>query len=290
MDPQVTEQETTTPPEQPPNGAPPPTEQPPKPETKVEATTDATTKKDGEGKVLQVPHSDFKKIKEEARERGRREALAELDAVAVEAGFESHADALKKLGELKKHASKTEAQPSPPETQQMTKPADKKDAKAADKQARESQRLADERSKLRKDWRAAQRSKRDLQRQLDHKDAQMELQKEAYQAGLTDVDYGIRLLTRELAGKSVEEVAKFDRKKFFDDLRAQKPYLFGEKVVPATTGTNGSKGDGSQPATPDASKPVVDAAKGAQFDARTATKEQYEEHLRKLGLNPHVTG
>ena len=43
----------------------------------------------GDGKTLQVKHEDFKKIKEDARERGRREAAADYEAKAKQAGYAS---------------------------------------------------------------------------------------------------------------------------------------------------------------------------------------------------------
>src|SRR3990172_1532555 len=70
----------------------------------TEATAQAGAEEPGsqEEKVQQVKHSDFKRIKDEARVKGRREALTELDQAAVAAGFTSYADALNALAELKK--------------------------------------------------------------------------------------------------------------------------------------------------------------------------------------------
>jgi hypothetical protein len=245
--------------------------------------------KGSEGKDVTLPQSSLKKIKDESRDKGRREALAELDEVARAAGFESHADALKKLGEINKRPAAQPAPTQPAPTQETTMAKNKQpDPKANDKAAREAQRLADERTKIRKDWKASERKNRDLKRQLDAKEAEKDLIIEMTQVGLQDLDYGMRLLTRELAGKSEEEISKYDRKAFFEKLRTEKPYLFAEKVVPATTGTNGAKQDGSKPAPAPAGQQVVAAAESKQVDATKMTKEQYQARLRELGLDPHL--
>lgn len=282
-------QQATTTDNHPPGAAAKPTETPPIAEPAKPVVIEEPNGSDG--KVVQVQHSDFKKIKEEAKEKGRREALAELDTVAVKYGFSSHESALEALAALNKKPPAPEPKTAPPPTEtQMPKPTEKKpDDRAADKAAREAQRLADERGKLRKDWRTSQRKQRDLQRQLDAKDAEKDLIIEMTKLGVQDLDYGMRLLTRELAGKSEEEIKNYDRKAFFEKVRQEKPYLFGETVVPATTGTNGTKPDGSNPAAPNAAKPVVDAAQQNQFDARKATREQFEDRLKALGLNPNNT-
>jgi hypothetical protein len=256
-------------------------------------TTAGDETKGSAGKDVTLPSAALKTIKDEARAKGRREALDELDEVARAAGFESHADALKKLGEINKRPA-TQPAPTKPAPTQETTTMPKKDqqpqnGKAADpKAAREAQRLADERTKIRKDWKASERRNRELKRQLDAKEAEKDLIIEMTQVGLQDLDYGMRLLTRELAGKSEEEISKYDRKAFFEKLRADKPYLFAEKVVPATTGTNGTKQDGSKPVAPPAGQQVVQSAESKQIDATKMTKEQYQARLKELGLDPHL--
>lgn len=234
-------------------------------------------------KVIEVPHGDFKKIKDEARSKGRTDALSELDAVAKEAGFASMADALKSL---KKPANET----TPPAATLEVTPAMPKPIQPSKDEARlraTEAKNAEEKVRMRKQWRSEQRGRRDLQRQLDAKDAEMELREEMYTFGVKDVDYGLRLLTRELQGKSEEEIGKFDRKAFFDGIRVAKPYLFGETVAPATTGTGAGGGEGA-PGTPPAGDPAAQKAAGSQFDARTAKPEDVQKRLQALGLNPHA--
>lgn len=245
----------------------------------------AAEPKGGEGKDVTLPTDAIKKIKEDARDKGRREALTELDAAAVAAGFANHAEAVKYLGDLKKAPAPaaTTTPPKPPENTTMAKQPKQPDPKA-DKAAKDAAKHAEERQRLHKDWKASKRKERELKRQLDAQVAEKDLAIEMMRYGVQDIDYGMRLLTRELAGKSEEEISKFDRKAYFEKLRGEKPYLFNEKVVPATTGTNGTKPDGSSPATPGAAAPVIAAAAATQVDATKMTKAEYDAHLKKLGL------
>jgi hypothetical protein len=247
---------------------------------------------DHEEKVQQVKHSDFKRIKEEARAKGRREAAGDLDDAVKAAGFSSLADALKEIGKIRTIMSETvkEPAPKPAETPQPKgTPMPKPQPKNEDDKARlETMKLQEERAKMRKQWRLEERRRRELQSQLDAKEAEMGLREELYRAGVTDVDYALRLLTRQLEGKSEQEMAAFKRAEFYDGLKKEKPYLFGEKVVPATTGTNGAKADGATPQPPAPGDVAVGEAQKTQFDARTAKPQDIQKRLRELNLNPHA--
>lgn len=255
----------------------------------------------GEG-VQQVKHSDFKRIKEEQRAKGRQQALADLDAKAVQAGFASHDDALKALASLQQ---KKPAQPVVPTIQPQGAPTmsikPKNDpAKEAERLRLEQARATDDKSKMRKQWRVENRKNRELQAQLAAKDAEIALREECYRAGVKDVDYTIRLLTRELQGKTQEEIGKYDRNAFYEGLKKDKPYLFGETVVAATTGTGGevAKKDGAPapvngaagvpPIPPTPGQAAVAEAGKNQFDARKASPQEISDRLRSLGLNPHL--
>lgn len=244
-----------------------------------------------EDKVTQVKHSDFKRIKEEARARGRQQALSELDTAAKAVGFASHSDALKALAELNKKPPAPPAAPQPkPEgaPAMSTKPVNQPKPTDTERQRMDSLRLADERSQMRKQWRAEERRRRELEQQLDAKEAEMALREELYRAGVRDVDYALRLLTRELEGKSEEEIAAYNRVDFYSGLKKDKPYLFGETVAPATTGTSGAKQDGVQPITPAPGGAAAEEAGKQVFDARSAKPQAVADRLRALGLNPHM--
>lgn len=239
----------------------------------------------GDGKVLQVKHGDFKRIKDEAKEKGRQEALLEYEAKAKKAGFRS----LDEFLETAKKPTAPNPEPLvPPKKVTTAMPITPAPAPKPDKAAAEAAKLSDEKSRMRKQCRREEKQRRLLERQLAAKDAEMELRDELHSFGVADVDYGIRLLTRALQGKSEEELAKFDRKAFFEGIRQDRPYLFGERVQPATTGTNGAKPDGSNPVTPPAGGPAAAAAEANKFDARKATPQEVSDKLKSLGLNPHM--
>lgn len=169
------------------------------------------------------------------------------------------------------------------------------DPKDADRARVEQIRTEEDRKTMRKQWRSENRRRRELEAELSAKDAEIGLREECYRAGVKDVDYVIRLLTRELQGKTQEEITAYDRSKFYEATRKDKPYLFGETVVAATTGTGGevkAEGQGGSPANAPASPaPGAVAAKAAdekKFDARTAKPEEVQQRLRELGLNPHL--
>lgn len=269
----------------------------PKPAEGVTPIVTPTEPKVLEEGVQQVRHSDFKRIKEESRARGRREALDELDITARAAGFTSHEDALRALAELKKSPPAQPAAATPRPKEPPTMPNPKTPAPAAkpnDEAAlrKEAMRAQDDKLKMRKQWRVEERRRRDLQAALDAKDAEMGLREELYRAGVKDVDYTLRLLTRQLEGKTQEEIAKFDRNAFYTTLRTDKPYLFGETVAPANTGTDASAKTpgtpGAPPPTPAPGSVTATEADKTKFDARTAKPEEVQARLRSLGLNPHL--
>jgi hypothetical protein len=109
----------------------------------------------------------------------------------------------------------------------------------------------------------------------------MALRETAVVKGVRDVDYALRLLQRELEGKDEQALATFDEGKFFENLRASHPYLYGETVVPATTGT----GVGAAPSAPKAG--AVQAAQGAagNKDARSLSQDEFQKLLRARGFS-----
>lgn len=252
------------------------------------------------GKNVILPQSAFGKLKEEQRQRGKREAMTELEAKFKAAGFSSLDDAIAAMAAVKANTAKTEAKSAPAN---KPAPAAKPVAKAvetevvADEEVQETaqpqtpatadkqmQRILREREKLAKQFAAEQAQRRKLQRQLEAKEAEFALRETAVGKGVKDVDYAVRLVQRELTGKTQEQLKTFDEVKFFDNLRQTHPYLFGEMVVPATTGT----GVGAAPAAPKAGNVQVAQGAAGKFDARTASTEDYYRALRARGLTPPI--
>ena len=256
-----------------------------------------------DGKNVMLPQHAFTKLKEEQRQRGKREAVNELEAKFKAAGFSSLDDAIAAMAAVRNNTkveTKVEAKPEP-----KAAPAPKQAPKAveveatADEEAQETvqpqanttadkqmQRLMREREKLAKQFAAEQAQRRKLQRQLEAKEAEFALRETAVGKGVKDVDYAVRLVTRELTGKTEQQLASFDEGKFFDNLRKTHPYLFGEMVVPATTGT----GVGAAPAAPTAGNVQVAQGAASKFDARDPklTTADFHRALRARGFSPPV--
>jgi hypothetical protein len=251
--------------------------------------TQQEVRSQSDSRVQVLTNGAFKKLKEAERNKGKRDALAELDAQAKAAGFASFSEV---LGAIKNNQTQprrqTQVAAAEDGSEAAPGPAPTPPARNADRRSwerYEKQRLAWEKDRLAyRDMLAQERSRRrDLQRQIDAKDAEMALRESAVACGVRDVDYAVRLLTRHLEGRSQEEMTGFDERKFFDGLRAERPYLFGETTVPANTGTAGQSATtpGGTPAPKNQTPAINNAGK---FDARNMTKEQIAARLRQLGI------
>lgn len=278
-------------------------ETPPAPIVQPIVETPAANKE----QVHQLKDSDFKKVKDKARAQGRADATEEMENAAKAAGFDSMADAFKTLAAVKAgKANETPSRAAPqvttdpePDDQETDMPTPKPDPKiaaataAAARAARDRDALATENADTRKRWRAEERERRRLQRELEAKDAEIALRTELHQLGVQDVDYTLRLLTRELEGKTEEDLGKFDRAAWATKLREEKPYLFGEVRAAATTGTTGGStgqaqpgANGQPPGPPAAGDAAARDAAQQQFNARDAKPADVSARLRQLGLNP----
>lgn len=305
-------QEATTAPTQPPGqpsvtvepavveATPPPVVQP-EPEPKVED-------KPQSGKLVELHTSDFKKLKEKERSEGRKRAVADLNSRAIALGFSSLDEMFDSLSssdtgvedevvdddqvdddeeeeDMPNTASKNKnkRKPANRRSSNSNSTSTKVSSRKARQLERENEKLRNEREKSKRRWKAEEKRRRDLQRKLDAKDVEMQLREQAVMAGVKDVDYALRLLSRRLSGKSEDELASFDESEFFTKLKEDKPYLFGEQIVPATTG-NGGSDDPPAPSSDEVSKTV----EPGHFDARQADPKDVSKRLRELGLDPNV--
>ena len=238
------------------------------------------------GKNVILPQHAIGKLKEEQRQRGRREALSELEAKFKTAGFSSVDEALEAMAQARNvpAPAKVEKAPAPPkavapvvedeEAQTIAQPQTGSDAQ------KQLQRLQREREKLAKQFAAEQAQRRKLQRTLEAKEAEFALRETAVGKGVKDVDYALRLIQRELEGKDEAGLRTFDETKFFDGLRQSHPYLFGEMVVPATTGT----GVGAAPSAPKASDTQAAQAAANRLNARDMKADEFQKLLRARGF------
>lgn len=244
------------------------------------------------GKNVILPQHTLGKLKQEQRERGKREAMTELEAKFKAAGFSSLDDAIAAMAASRNTpaaaapAEKPVAKTKTPEPELTVDDEVQTTAQpqAGSDQAKQMQRLLREREKLAKQFAAEQAQRRKLQRQLEAKEAEFALRETAVGKGVKDVDYALRLIQRELEHKDEKALAAFDEAKFFDNLRSSHPYLFGEMVVPATTGT----GVGAAPAAPKAS--TVQSANGqaGKLNAREMSAEEFQKLVRSRGFSPTI--
>ncbi len=241
------------------------------------------------GKNVIMPQHTLGKLKQEQRERGKREAMTEFEAKFKAAGFSSLDDAIAAIAAARnapaakppeKAAAKTKAPEPEPELYADEEVQTTAQPQGSD-QAKQMQRLLREREKLAKQFAAEQSQRRKLQRQLEAKEAEFALRETAVGKGVKDVDYALRLIQRELESKDEKALAAFDEAKFFDNLRASHPYLFGEMVVPATTGT----GVGAAPAAPKATTVQQAAGQAGKADARSLSADEFQKLVRSRGFS-----
>jgi hypothetical protein len=253
-----------------------------------------------QGQNIVIPSAAMKRIKDEERQKGRMEAL---DSLAKEAGFASNLELVSALAALRGGGTPQPSQAQPPQpspqqpppqqAQSATPPAAQphpdplaqtNDQRAAAKYERQLEKLTRERDRYVQEAQAAAAESTRLQQALDAKTAEDVLKETARGVGVKDTDYALRLFYREVEGKSEEELTKLDERAFFTSLRQTRPYLFGEAVVPATTGT----GTGTAPGSPKPGAVSSQQARNGQFDARNAKPEDVAARLRQLGLNQHL--
>lgn len=241
------------------------------------------------GTTVELRTSEFKRLKTKAAEKGRRSERLLLNERAKELGYDSVDELLKAVADKQSEPEPTE-DPEAIEIEEeiMAKPAKKPTPKRQSSSENHYKRKYEASERARKDavrkWRAGEKRRRGTQRQLAAKEAEMELREVAIQTGIKDVDYAIRLLTRNLHGKTEEDLAAFDESAFFNGLREERPYLFGEHVMPANTGSDPAN-SGSDPAAPGPNQTQQVEAESSQFDARKATPEQISARYKELGLS-----
>jgi len=245
------------------------------------ATTAASTSgaADGKsGKVIHMPTSAVARIKREERDRGRKEAVAEFQKQLKAAGFDN-VDALVK-------AAKGKGQTTAAGDNAQTAPG----AKRGGDSTAQVRSLTDQVRRISQRLTGLIKENKRLQRQLDAKDAEMELRLTATRAGVKDVDYAVEMLHRKVQGKSADELKGFDETKFFsEELKKSCPYLYGAESQPATTSA-GADASGGTPKPADSTAAAATAAASKMLDARKMPREDYDAWLRKNGLTNPALG
>jgi hypothetical protein len=252
------------------------------------STQDDSRRASPQSVTVNIPSSAFKRIKEQARERGRTEGASmaqdALDTAAKAAGFTSVEDAFAALAALKTQPAPAAPAPvqshSPVANAGEAQPAAPSNAERAQLEAMQREWEA-KIAAYQRDIAAAQARASELEEALTAKDAEIAIRDTLAKAGILDTDYAATLLARELASMDDEELASFSDANWVEQQRKDRPYLFGQgqPKVPATTGLSESSGAPSP-------EQVAQATAGAgQFDARTAKPQEFAERLRALGLS-----
>lgn len=256
-----------------------------------EGTTPPAATAKAEPKVVTVPTSAMRRIKEEEFSRGKQMALDEL---AKAAGYESNADFVQALAKLKSAPvsapAATQSHPSSASTIDEGNDDPAQDlAKAKDVRREEGrfqrqlEKVLGERNKYAQAAQNWQTRAREAQAEADAVRAEMHLRTIAAGVGVQDIDYAIALFSREVDRLTPEQAEKFDERTFFEGLRKTKPLLFGEAVVPATTGT----GTGGVPTPPKPGQVAAQNGANGRVDARKMNPRDFAAELAKRGINPH---
>ena len=237
-----------------------------------------------QGKTISLPTSAFAKLKAEAAEKGRKGALSEVEQKAKAFGFDS-VDAMFRALETSRSGASVDvaetrpAQKQAPVQQQQTKQGGAKEAVAA-----EALRIAKELERARKESEKASREARRYRQQLEEYQAESEMKEVLLRAGVREeVDYALALMRKDIQSKLETDpnLAAYSTEEFLRSLRNNKPFLFGESRVAATTGTGG-EGPQARPAAP--GQAAASIAQSEQFDARKASSEQIKARLAQLGV------
>jgi len=260
----------------------------PKAQAKEQEPAPITSK--GEQKH-ELSTSAFKALKAKAEEKGRRSAMDDVTKALTAAGFSSLEEAFAAI----KKASVVVAQQAPVAAPapvyvapavQAAPPADpvKNTFMEAElrKATRERDRMAQELSAER--TRAEQESKRRKQmvKKMEAMEVDQELREAAVSTGVQDVDYAMTLLQRELATKTDEQLAVFDDRAYFQNLRGSHGYLFGEKQELAHTGNAAGMEPAAPPSARQTQSQVVNNAKPK--DALKMPLNELQVRLKELGL------
>jgi hypothetical protein len=244
------------------------------------------------GNNVMIPQTAFKKRLEQAAKSGRAAYQAELDTQAQGLGYANHAAMIQHLqGSRQQPPKPGNGRPNgqaasvvpPPSGQPPIPPKNPKDRQALERYNRDmanwqkktqaaEQTAADERKRRRR-----------AERERDAIQAQANLERIASGVGVKDTDYAIHLYKQHCQGKTEEELGRMDEAAFFTGLRQNHPYIFGETVVPATTGTSGAPPGSHVP--PPARTAAAAGASGAGGTAsvKTMNKREYNEFKAKHG-------
>ena len=234
------------------------------------------------GKNVTMSSRAFADRQQQAKRSGQAAYQVDLDKQAVVKGFANHAALMAHVDSIIARAPVKQAKPNgqgaPSQGGQQRAgqpPAGNHGRKATGPDDRRVQQL--ERQKKESDDKATREAKarRKAERERDAIEARYNLERIAGGVGIKRLSQAILLYEEHCRGKSDDELGKMDEVKFFEGLRVTDSYLFGETVVPATTGTAGAP-PGSHVPPPSATAAAAGAA--GTVDVSKMDKRQYRDY------------
>jgi flagellar motility protein MotE (MotC chaperone) len=252
-----------------------------------------------QGKNVILPSHAFTERLEKAKKAGRTAYQAELDKQAQGLGFANNDAMIQHLrdqqasrrspngqqnGNRPNGGQQRQALTDPPPPQAPVPPKNKNDRQAMQKYEQEQAKLRRENERIAKERDEQKRLRRRAENQRNAIEAEATLKDIARGAGVQEVSIAIHLFREHCQGMSEADLEKLDEAKFFEGLRATRPYLFGEATVQTSTGTSGAP-----PAAPrSAGTPL--GAPPATVDAMTMDRDTWNRHQQKNGIRSFSSG
>ncbi len=243
------------------------------------------TRRLADGSVQVLTNGAYKRIKDAALKKGERAAQVALEDRARAAGFASVDAMFAMLPQLQQsnRAGTTAAPPAATPSQGAVNADAEIDTDATGKKLNyreqrkyelQVKRLKEEREEAKEARLKAERRLRQIESERETAAAEAQIRMAVTRQGASDVDYVAALYLKEARAE------KFDEGKFFTDLRASRPYLFGEARQPVSTGT-----DGGAPPAPSPGVVSSQQAQSGRVDARKMSPEEWRAYNQKRGIN-----
>lgn len=254
--------------------------------------------------VVPITADRFAEMRKEERAKGQNQLRATLDSEAKALGYESHAkmiEAIKTRPNQQRAPMSTQPKPNANGKSKSQIRRERRQRRNQAQPNNDVETLRADNQRLTKQLNAETRKRRAAETARQQAEADAQLRESAARAGLVDIEYALHLIKRDpkVAQMTNEQRVAFDETKYFNDLRATHPTLFGIEQAPAQTAPAPAPAAGPKPAplpglapngpgTETAPKAGDQPPNGssASVDARELTDAEYKKRLRSLGINP----
>lgn len=248
-------------------------------------------------KVISVPTSAMKRIKDEAAQAALTARQQELDADAQELGYKDHAAFIQAQKDAKAAAkavtTQQPAEPAKSETKDAKDSGDRLKALEEENTSLKKQleTTLEEKKRLNRQHNRQQRELTKLRDELTNSQTEAELKLAAQAAGVIDTDYAVSVYMRAIQKMSEEELKGMDETKFFSEtMRKTHPHLYSAVEKPISTGPKSDPnvrtpagGGGDPPKS-------TNTDNNGKVDARTLSPQDFQSLLRKHGLSNPGSG